>query len=215
MFRRGCLSSFILLAALSAVSVPVHAYQTSRFDYAGQLQMPSEDPDGSWKSRYYCNDGEYAIGALVVWETDCGPSCDDTGLNDIRLRCSPRSAWDSESSELLRSDSPNHYGNDRSTQYCNSGEFITGFNAKADPDLGLSNVTFTCSDNQTLTFPVSLDLGTWGGNTSCSAGQLVCGERIHYTDPSGPFGNEKALSAARMACCTDIVPGELLRFGVD
>ena len=164
---------------------------------------------GTWSAARYCAPGSFAVGYRMRVEKNQG-SNDDSALNAVELECMNGQG---NVSPVLAHDGS--WGDWNDSTYCTDGGFITGGAVRFESSQGSgddtagNDVRMRCT-NGDIQAPGGGSSGAWTTAKTCPASTSVCGISVRFESSQGS-GDDTALNAVRLACCTNPAPSSRLR----
>ena len=181
---------------------------TSRADRVSTIQL-NPGSWGTWSAARYCPPGAFAVGYRMRVEKGQG-NRDDTTLNAVELEC-----MDAQGNLSPVSAHDGLWGDWNESTYCSNGGYVTGGAVRFESsqgsgdDTGGNDVRLRCT-NGDIQAPGGGAYGAWTGVTSCPASTSVCGISVRVESSRGD-GDDTALNAVKLECCTNPAPASRLR----
>lgn len=168
----------------------------TKFQYHSEMQSDGLTNYGDWGVPEFCPYPHYAIGYNTKIERPQGRG-DDTSLNTIKLICSNGTPLYSSSGD---------WGDWGSDVYCSSGEKLSGFIMKSEPNQGSGDDTAANSlkmycTNRELFNHHEGPWGRWGKLFTCPANTSICGLRTQVEPKRGKDIDDTALNNVIFYCC--------------
>jgi len=159
---------------------------------------------GNWGCMQECPAGSYSYGIAMKAESSQGGG-DDTAANGLRLDCYTRAGTYTGSV----TSSQQKWGSWRGTALCPTfSNPIAGQQIKVEApqgsgdDTALNTVAVYCKGFHWIQPPTPTSWGSWWEAAYCPVGSAVCGLRTQVEPNQGSGGDDTALNATSMLCCT-------------